>query len=170
MAEERAAFLMTECNQKAFSFAAHFSRRVESSFTAGQVSSDGGALLLRQADRKIGMLSRVAACFTDRRSPLLVTHKLEEMVSQRVYGLALGYEDLNDHEQLRHDPLLGLLAGKRDLDVALAGKSTLNRMELSGQGQDPASSRYHKIGYVEEKIDGLLLDLFLEAHAEAPLR
>ena len=93
MAAERAAFLMTECNQKAFSFAAHFSRRVEASFTAGQVSTDGGALLLRQADRKIGLLERVACCFTDRRSPLLVEHRLGEMLSQRIYGLALGYED-----------------------------------------------------------------------------
>src|SRR5579864_6261495 len=154
---------MTECNQKAFSFAAHFSRRVESSFTAGQVSSDGGALLLRQADRKIGMLSRVAACFTDRRSPLLVTHKLEEMVSQRVYGLALGYEDLNDHEQLRHDPLMGMLAGRRQLEDPLAGKSTLNRLELTG-----GSARYHKIDYAAEKIDALLTDLFIESHAHAP--
>src|SRR5579864_4051973 len=154
---------MTECNQKTFSFAAHFSRRVESSFTAGQVSSDGGALLLRQADRKIGMLSRVAACFTDRRSPLLVTHKLEEMVSQRIYGLALGYEDLNDHEQLRHDPLMGMLAGRRQLEDPLAGKSTLNRLELTG-----GSARYHKIDYAAEKIDALLTDLFIESHAQAP--
>src|SRR6201997_3090817 len=154
---------MTECNQKTFSFAAHFSRRVEIIFTAGQVSSDGGALLLRQADRKIGMLSRVAACFTDRRSPLLVTHKVEEMVSQRIYGLALGYEDLNDHEQLRHDPLMGMLAGRRQLEDPLGGKSTLNRLELTG-----GSARYHKIDYAAEKIDALLTDLFIESHAQAP--
>ena len=89
-----------ECNQEVFSFASHFSRRVEASFTAGQVSTDGGALLLRQADRKIGLLKRVASCFIDRRSPLQVSHPLDEMLSQRIYGLALGYEDLNDHEQL----------------------------------------------------------------------
>ena len=163
MAEERAAFLMTECNQGSFVFAAHFSRRVEASFTAGQVSTDGGALLLRQADRKIDMLRRVAACFIDRRSPLLVTHKLEEMLSQRIYGLALGYEDLNDHEQLRHDPLMGVLAGRRRLEDPLAGKSTLNRLELAG-----GSARYHKIDYAPEKIDALLLDLFIESHAQAP--
>jgi hypothetical protein len=98
MAAERAAFLMTECNQEVFSFASHFSRRVEASFTAGQVSTDGGALLLRQADRKIGLLKRVASCFIDRRSPLLIEHRLSEMLSQRIYGLALGYEDLCDHE------------------------------------------------------------------------
>lgn len=163
MAEERAAFLMTECNQEVFSFAAHFSRRVEASFTAGQVSTDGGALLLRQADGKIGLLTRVASCFTDRRSPLFVQHQLSEMLSQRIYGLALGYEDLNDHEQLRHDPLMGLWSGKRKLEEPLAGKSTLNRLELPG-----GSMRYHKIDYVPAKIDTLLCDLFIESHAEAP--
>lgn len=163
MAAERAAFLMTECNQNAFSFAAHFSRRVEASFTAGQVSTDGGALLLRQADRKIGLLERVACCFTDRRSPLLVEHRLGEMLSQRIYGLALGYEDLNDHEQLRHDPLMALLAGRRKLEEPLAGKSTLNRLELAG-----GSKRYHKIDYTPEKIDALFCDLFIESHSEAP--
>ena len=154
---------MSECNQEVFSFAAHFSRRVEASFTAGQVSSDGGALLLRQADRKIDLLGRAAACFTDRRSPLLVTHQLTEMLSQRIYGLALGYEDLNDHEQLRSDPLMALLSGKRKLDAPLAGKSTLNRLELPG-----GNKRYHKIDYAAEKIDALLVDVFIESHAQQP--
>jgi len=165
MAEERTAFHMTECNQKVFSFASHFSRRVETSFTAGRVSSDGGALLLRQADRKIGLLKRVGSCFTDRRSPLLVSHQLEEMLSQRIYGLALGYEDLNDHEQLRRDPLMAVLAGRRKLEEPLAGKSTLNRLELPG-----GSKRYHKIDYAPAKIDALLCDLFIESHAEVPAR
>ena len=89
---------MTECTQEVFSFASHFSRRVEASFTAGRVSSDGGALLLRQTDGKIGLLKRVASCFTDRRSPLLVQHQLGEMLSQRIYGLALRYEDSNDQK------------------------------------------------------------------------
>src|SRR5258708_37334903 len=104
MAEERAAFHMTECNQEVFSFASHFSRRVEASFTAGQVSTDGGALLLRQADRKIGLLKRVAACFTDRRAPLLVEHPLRERVSPRIYGPALGYGDLNHSEEVARAP------------------------------------------------------------------
>ena len=108
-------------------------------FSAERLTTDGGVLLLRQVDRRIQLLSRLTRCFVDQRDPLRVEHTVAEMVAQRVYGLALGYEDLNDHEQLRHDPLLSLLAGKRDLDAALAGKSTLNRMELSGQ--DPASSR-----------------------------
>jgi len=154
---------MSECNQEVFSFAAHFSRRVEASFTAGQVSSDGGAVLLRQADAKIRLLSRVAACFTDQRSPLLVTHPLAEMLSQRIYGLALGYEDINDHERLRHDPLMAVLAGRRKLEEPLAGKSTLNRLELAG-----GSKRYHKIDYEAEKIDALLVDVFVESHVQPP--
>ena len=113
---------------------AHFSRRVEASFTAGQVSSDGGALLLRQADGKIGLLKRVASCFTDRRSPLLVQHQLGEMLSQRVYGLALGYEDLCDHEQLRHDPLMAVLSGRRKLEDPLAGKPGSPRTGLRPWG------------------------------------
>ena len=154
---------MTECNQERFSFAAHFSRRVEGRFTAGQVSSDGGALLLRQIDRKIDLLKRFAACFTDGRDSRRVEHPIEEMVSQRIYGLALGYEDLNDHEQLRRDPLLGLLSGRRELDDPLAGKSTLNRLELVGR-----SKRYHKIGYAAGQIDRLLVDLYIESHGAAP--
>src|ERR1700751_6457252 len=131
--------LMTECTQESFSFAAHFSRRVEAGFTAGQVSSDGGAILLREADRRINLLGRLASCFLDGRAPLLVKHRLSEMLSQRIYGLALGYEDLCDHEQLRSDPLLGVLSGKRELDEPLAGKSTLNRLGVGG-----GTARHHK--------------------------
>ena len=154
---------MTECNQEAFSFAPHFSRGVEAGFTAGQVSSDGGALLLRETERKINLLSRLAGCFTDGRNQELVEHRLGEMLAQRIYGLALGYEDLNDHEQLRSDPLLALLSGKRELDEPLAGKSTLNRLELVGR-----TGRYHKIGYSAEALDRLLADLFIESHATPP--
>ena len=154
---------MTECSQEAFAFAPHFSRRVEAGFTAGQVSSDGGSLLLREVERRINLLGRLPGCFSDGRRPLLVKHKLVEMLSQRIYGLALGYEDLNDHEQLRNDPLLGVLSGKRELAERLAGKSTLNRLELTGR-----SLRYHKISYSAEAIDRLLVDLFLESEATAP--
>jgi hypothetical protein len=154
---------MTECNQETFAFTAHFSRRVEAGFTAGQVSSDGGSPLLREVDRKINLLGRLASCFIDGRSPLLVKHRLSEMLAQRIYGLALGYEDLNDHEQLRSDPLLALLSGKRELDEPLAGKSTLNRLELTGR-----SLRYHKISYSAESMDRLLTDLYLESHAAPP--
>lgn len=155
--------MITECIQETFSFAAHFSRRVEAGFTAGQVSTDGGALLLREVDGKIKLLGRLTGCFHDGRSPLLVTHQLSEMLSQRIYGLALGYEDLNDHEQLRMDPLLAVLSGKRNLDEELAGKSTLNRLELVGR-----TGRYHKISYSAESIDRLLIDLYMESHSTPP--
>jgi hypothetical protein len=154
---------MTECNQEAFSFASHFSRRVEAGFTAGQVSSDGGALLLREVDRRINLLGRLAGCFSDGRSALLVKHQLPQMLAQRIFGLALGYEDLNDHEQLRCDPLFAVLSGKRELEEPLAGKSTLNRLELTGR-----NARYHKISYSAEAIDRLLADLYLESHATPP--
>jgi hypothetical protein len=136
---------------------------VEAGFTAGLVSTDGGSLLLRETDRRINLLGRLAGCFTDGRSPLLVTHQLSEMLSQRIYGLALGYEDLNDHEQLRSDPLFGVLSGRRKLGQPLAGKSTLNRLELVGR-----TGRYHKIGYSAEAIDRLLCDLYIESHRAMP--
>src|ERR1700684_3964742 len=163
MSSEKERPFMTECTQESFAFTAHFSRRVEAGFTAGQVSSDGGALLLREVDQKINLLSRLAGCFSDGRSPLLVKHRLAGMLSQRIYGLALGYEDLNDHEQLRSDPLLAVLSGKRDLAEPLAGKSTLNRLELAGR-----SARYHKIGYSPGAIDRLLLGLYVDSHSEGP--
>src|SRR6202521_4803396 len=105
---------MTECNQTLFSFEAHFSRRVVGQFAGERLTTEGGSLLLRQAERKIGLLRRVAACFTDYRQPDRIEHRLEEMLAQRIYGLALGYEDLNDHEQLRQDPLLGCGPGREN--------------------------------------------------------
>jgi hypothetical protein len=140
---------------------------VVAEFSSARLTTEGGSLLLRQADRKIGLLRRVAACFTDYRQQERIEHRLEEMLAQRIYGLALGYEDLNDHEQLRQDPLLAVLAGKRDLGEPLAGKSTLNRLELTPVAS-PAAERYHKISYCAEAIDALLVDLFLEAHPRAP--
>src|SRR6202047_535560 len=158
---------MTECNQSAFSFEAHFSQRVVAEFDGVEMTTDGGALLLRAADRKIGLLKRVARCFTDARDPERVEHGLSEMLAQRIYGLALGYEDLNDHEELRRDPLLAVVAGKRELKEPLAGKSTLNRLELTPAGS-PVQERYHKISYSAEALDQLLVDLFLEAHPKPP--
>ena len=158
---------MTECTQESFQFAPHFSRPVVAEFSADRLTSDGGVLLLRQVDRRIDLLRRFAGCFTDGRNPLLIEHSLREMVTQRVVGLALGYEDLNDHEQLRHDPLLGMVAGKRDLQAPLAGKSTLNRLELAPTAAEP--HRYHRIHYREAQIDRLLVDLFLEAQAAEPV-
>jgi hypothetical protein len=157
---------MTECNQTAFAFEVHFSRQVVAGFDGARMTTDGGALLLRAVDRKIGLLKRVAACFTDARDPERVEHSLSELLRQRIGALALGYEDLNDHEELRRDPLLGLLAGKCELGEPLAGKSTLNRLELT-----PAllrSERYHKIRYSAEALDELLVNIFLEAHPRWP--
>jgi hypothetical protein len=154
---------MTECSQETFSFTAHFSRRVEAGFSAGRVSTDGGVLLLREVEGKIHLQGRLVGCFIDGRSPFRVKHQLSEMLAQRIYGLALGYEDLNDHEQLRSDPLLSLLSGKRDLEEPLAGKSTLNRLELAGR-----SARYHKIDYSPSGIDRLLGDLYIESHSVPP--
>jgi hypothetical protein len=158
---------MTECNQTAFAFEGHFSRRVVAKFDGAQMTTEGGALLLREADRKIGLLKRVAACFTDTRDPQRIEHGLSEMLAQRIYGLALGYEDLNDHEELRHDPLLGVLAGKRELEEPLAGKSTLNRLERTPAGE-PQGERYHKVTYSAEALDALLVEIFLEAHHQPP--
>src|ERR1035441_4619554 len=105
--------MVTECNQSQLLFEGHFSRQVGAGVSGDRLTHDGGALLLREADRKIGLLRRVADCFSDTRQPERVAHRLPEILAQRIYGLALGYEDLNDHEQLRNDPLLAVLAGKR---------------------------------------------------------
>ncbi|HVS73955.1 MAG TPA: IS1380 family transposase [Candidatus Acidoferrales bacterium] len=158
---------MTQCNQETFEFEAHFSRGVTARFDGGTMTSDGGALLLRQTDQRLNLLGRLAACFEDHRNPWLISHSVRELVSQRVYGLALGYEDLNDHDQLREDPLLAVLSGKRRVgEEALAGKSTLNRLELSTQ----TPSRYKKIHCRQEAIDALWTTVFLEAHGAPPER
>ena len=134
-------------------------------FSGGTMTSDAGALLLREADLRMNLLPRFSQCFLDGRDPDLIEHSVEQMLAQRVYALALGYEDLNDHEQLRNDPLLRMLAGKAQPDQeALAGKSTLNRLELGNGKPD----RYKKITFWRDAIDDLLVDLFLQAHAEAP--
>lgn len=156
---------MTECSQIFFPFEVHFSRHVEARFDGATMTTDGGALLLRAVDKKVRLLPRVAACFQDGREAQRVEHGLSEMLAQRIYALALGYEDLNDHEELRHDPLLALLAGKRELQESLAGKSTLNRLELT-PAEEP--HRYHKIRYSSAALDALLVEIFLEAHAQAP--
>jgi hypothetical protein len=157
---------MTECNQDRFEFASAQGRReIVAEFSGGTVSSDGGALLLPEADSKMNLLARLSECFIDRRNPVLIEHSIKQMIRQRVYALALGYEDLNDHEQLRQDPLLSALAGKAQPGTEpLAGKSTLNRMEL-GTG---IASRYKKITFWRDSVDELLVSVFLEAHPVAP--
>jgi hypothetical protein len=155
---------MTECNQSRFGFEACGKREVVGRFDGGTISSDGGAFLLRQTDKRLNLLPRLAACFLDGRKQERVEHSVQEMLSQRIYGLALGYEDINDHEQLRKDPVFGILAGSPELDEPLAGKSTLNRMEL-GTGQ---KNRYKKITYWKDAIDELLVTLFLESQQAVP--
>ena len=155
---------MTECTQSRLPFANHGSREVVAEFSGGRMTSDSGALLLRETDQRMNLLPRFSQCFLDGRNPALVQHPVEQMLAQRIYSLALGYEDLNDHEQLRQDPLLKLLAGKPDLNEPLAGKSTLNRMELG----DGLPNRYKKITFWRDAIDDLLVEVFLEAHTTAP--
>lgn len=134
-------------------------------FDGGVMSSDGGALLLRQTARRLNLLERGAACFDDHHDPLLSEHQVEQLLAQRVYGLAPGYEDLSDHEQPRHDPLLGLVSGKQQPGEDLpAGKSTLNRLELS----PVEPSRYKKIVCRQEGLDELLTAVFVEAHPRVP--
>ena len=157
---------MTECNQSSFGFEALGSREIVARFDGGTISSDGGAFLLRQTDRRLNLLPRLAECFLDGRNQSMVDHSIQEMLSQRIYGLVLGYEDLNDHEQLRHDPVFGILAGREDLEQPLAGKSTLNRMEL-GAGE---TDRYKKITFWKDALDELLVKVFLESYPEAPER
>jgi hypothetical protein len=158
----------TECSRDLFGFAPVEGRRVEAAFDGGDASSDAGALLLGATDRAIGLVGRFAACFADGRDAGLVEHTVATMVAQRVFGIALGYEDLIDHDQLRHDPVLATLVGKlrakRKGCAPLAGKSTLNRLEHA-----PATaSRYHRIGHDGAAIERLLVELFLEAHRTAP--
>jgi hypothetical protein len=156
---------MTECTGKRMVFRARGRREVVANFDGGTISSDGGVVLLQEVDRRLKLLERLARCFRDERSPLLIEHRVDELIAQRVYALALGYADLNDHEQLREDPLLAVVAGKREPgDERLAGKSTLNRLELSAGRSD----RYHKIHYDAQAIDRLLVALFVEAHRRAP--
>jgi hypothetical protein len=141
---------------------------VVASFDGGVMTSDAGGLLLGAADRAIGLVGRFAGCFSDARAPGLIEHSVRTLVTQRVFGIALGYEDLVDHDELRHDPVMATLIGKlragREKCAPLAGKSTLNRLELSR----PEPSRYHKISHDPAAIENLFVDLFMEAHDQAP--
>ena len=155
---------MTECKQSSFGFQDCGSREIVARFDGGTISSDGGAVLLRQTDHRLDLLPRLAQCFLDGRDPDRVQHSVQEMISQRVYGLALGYEDINDHEQLRSDPLFSVLAGREELEKPLAGKSTLNRLEL-GDGRE---DRYKKITFWKQGIDELLVEVFIESQERSP--
>jgi hypothetical protein len=155
---------MTECTQSGFGFEACGSREIVARFDGGTISSDGGAFLLRQTDQRLNLLPRLAECFLDDRNQELIEHSILEMLSQRIYGLALGYEDVNDHEQLRKDPVYGILAGREELGEPLAGKSTLNRMELGAGTKD----RYKKITFWKDAVDEVLVKVFIESYETAP--
>lgn len=168
----------TQCTQESFEFHPLAGREVRAQFDGGAITSDGGGLLLREVEKRTAIIERFAACFRDHRAEERVEHTVKELVAQRVYALALGYEDLNDHDQLRRDPLLALLAEKpdptgenrareRDRGKALAGKSTLNRLELT-QAVVEEKERYKKIALDQEAVDRLWVELFLEAHEVPP--
>jgi hypothetical protein len=154
-------------------------RKVVAQFDGGTITSDAGALLLREVDQTTGILRDFTACFTDFRNPDLIEHTLSELVAQRVYALALGYEDVNDHDELRVDPLLATLVGKgdptgqhrrrkQDRGKPLAGKSTLNRLELTPKSGP--ERRYKKIVLDGEAVDRFFVDVFLQAHRTPPER
>jgi Transposase DDE domain group 1 len=160
----------TECPPRLFEFEAVERRAVVAGFDGGDITSNAGALLLGQVDRGLGLMRRFAECFTDRRDPRYVEHRVETLVGQRIFGLVLGYEDLNDHDELRKDRTFAVLAGKlkpviRSDCEALAGKSTLNRLEHTPKRH---GSKYHKIDCDGAQVDALFVALFLEAHERAP--
>src|SRR5262245_59116230 len=170
--------MQTECKSEKLVFQACGTRNVIAEFNGGTITSDGGVLLLKQVEAKRKIIKQFAACFTDHRDPDKIEHSVEDLVAQRVYGLALGYEDLNDHDLLRRDPLLAAAVGKTDPEGqqrrhmadrgnGLAGKSTLNRLEL--RADDPAKDgRYKKIAPDEKKADDFFIDIFVQAQEEAP--
>jgi len=160
--------MQTECSADLFGFARVEGRAVVAGFDGGKITSDAGGLLLGAADQAVGLIDRFARCFRDSRSEELIEHRVATMVGQRIFGIALGYEDVVDHDELRHDPVMAVLAGKliarRKNCAPVAGKSTLNRLEL---GTD-APTAYRKISHDPQTIEALLVDLFLEAHRRAP--
>ena len=171
--------MKTECSTNSVEFHPHFRRDVVGRFDGGSITSDGGGLILREVEQRARIIRQFSACFTDYRNPLLVEHSVEELVAQRVYGLALGYEDLNDHDELRNDPALAVLVGKedpegknrlhrRDRGKALAGKSTLNRLELGSPGLVPPTGSYKKIAIDPTRAQRFFVEMFLQAHDEAP--
>jgi hypothetical protein len=160
--------MATECTQKEFGFHPLKHREIRAQFDGGAITTEGGGLLLREVEKRIGIVRQFAACFRDYRNPDLIEHTVEELVAQRVYGLALGYEDLNDHEELRKDPLLAVLVEKSDpVEEVLAGKSTLNRLELT-PATASVQDRYKKIVADHAAVDRLFVEVFLAAHRQAP--
>lgn len=170
---------MTQFTQASFDFQDLHSRQVVAAFDGGKVSTDGGGLLLREVEERWGIVRQFAGCFTDHRDPERVEHTLVDLLRQRVFGLCLGYEDLNDHEQLRLDPLMAVLVGKKDplgrdrdrksQGKALAGKSTLNRLELTPVRAD-SQSRYKKIVAHLDAMQRFFVEAFLQQYVVPPER
>ena len=160
--------MQTECNPNRFDFARVEGRAVVASFDGGKITSDAGALLLGATDKALGLISRLAACFQDSRDPIYTVHSVETLLMQRITGIALGYEDLNDHDELRHDPVMAVLAGKLEATHAkcapVAGKSTLNRLERG----TTKPTRYSRIAVNPIGVENLFVDLFLDAHDKPP--
>lgn len=165
--------MTTECTPRTFHFQQIGRREIVARFDAPAISSDAGGLLLREVDRKLGIIRQFARCFDDHRNPLKTVHLTQELIAQRIFGLALGYEDLNDHDQLRHDPLLAVLAGKTEPSAAgnavLAGRNTLNRLELT-PARANRKSRYKKIVARTRDIEDFFVDVFLRLHKRCPKR
>ncbi len=170
--------MVTECTATQMEFQGLGRRRIQGAFDGGHISSDGGAVLLREVDVRLGITEKLAACFTDHRDADLIEHSVLDLVRQRVYGLALGYEDLNDHDDLKWDPLLALALGKQDVEgktrhraadrgKLLASSSTLNRLELTPANAD-VKSRYKKIVHHPEKLEAWFVDAFLDSFTTAP--
>lgn len=169
--------MQTECPVESYEFQGLGRRDVVARFDGGAITSDAGGLLLREVEAKSGIISRFARGFVDHRDPKLIEHTVEELIRQRVYALCLGYEDLNDHDDLRHDPLLAVLVGKtdpagqnragRDHGKPLAGKSTLNRLELTPVGAD-SESRYQKIVARHSELEQSFVEIFIEQHTTPP--
>ena len=170
--------MKTECKPKQLEFHALGHREVVGCFDGGRITSDAGGLLLREVDSRIGLMQRVADCFVDYRNPESVEHRVQALLAQRIYGVALGYEDLNDHDVLRSDSLLATLVGKidvtgqkrirdRDKGHPPASSSTLNRLELS-EPDMAETSRYKRIAADPRALDELLVDLFIESYKKPP--
>lgn len=166
---------MTECNATSLPFQPYGRREIVAEFNGEMITSDAGVLLLREANERLRLISRFAECFDDFRNPDQIDHPLEQLLAQRIFGIALGYEDLNDHDKLRHDPLLALACGCEDpATVAtgdgrrtLAGRNTLNRLELTPSGATE-TSRYKKIVHHSPKIEAFFVDMFLQLHPKPP--
>jgi len=172
--------MKTECTKKRYHFQALGRRDIVADFSGGTITSDGGGLLLREVEKRTNILDRFAKCFIDHRDQERIEHTVQELISQRVYGLVLGYEDLNDHDDLSRDKLLAVIVGKadptgscrelkRDKGNPLAGKSTLNRLELTPEDAD-SRSRYKKIVMNQDAIDNFFVDAFIASYSEPPVQ